>query len=188
MANETQPQSNPMQPPPANIPVDPEVVFYQGSPRLKGEFFLLFQSLGAAAVLAGLGFAVMRYAPTSMGNIPMFVGIALWVLALIALLLPSLLVRRQRYRITNYRIDLETGIIGKRIESTEINRVHDVGFKQGILDRIVGVGTITLHSSDATNPVLQLRSLPEPRKLYDMLKRRVDEVKVKQRVLRVDNV
>jgi len=183
---------NPMQPtaiPQGSNPTitaEPEVVFYQGNPKLKGEFLLLTKSIAAALVLAMLAFLVFRF--EWLGSYTLITGLILVGLALIVLLFPAMWVKRFRYRITNYRIDFETGLIGKSIDSTEINRVHDVQFNQSILDRIVGVGTITLHSSDATSPTLQLRSLPEPRKLYDMLKRRVDEVKVKQRVLRVDNV
>lgn len=177
---------NPLQNGGAPGVAEPEVIYYQGSPKLRGELLLLAKCGAVALVLAALGWLV--FAKEFFGSYNMIVGLSFWLLAVVVFFLPPLFVRRYRYRVTNYRIDFETGLIGKTIDSKEINRVHDVQFKQTIIDRILGVGTITLHSSDATTPTLDLRSLPEPRKLYDMLKRRVDEVKVKQRVLRVDNV
>jgi hypothetical protein len=102
------------------------------------------------------------------------------------LFLPALLVKRNKYRISNYRIDLETGLLNKRIDTIELWHVDDVRLDLSVFDRILGVGTISVHSNDATTPVLALRSLPEPRKLFDQIKQRVIAVKRQRGVLKVD--
>lgn len=161
---------------------DVEVVFYEGSPKLRGELALVFQCLVAAAVIAGIALALFAY----MDNFPWW-GLAIGILvALLVLVLPLILVRKNRYKISNYRIDYEQGLFSKRIDTIELWHVDDVQMRQGVVDRMLGVGTINIHSNDATNPILPLRSLPEPRKLYDAIKQRVIAVKRQRGVIKMD--
>lgn len=161
---------------------DVEVVFYEGSPKLRGELGLVFQCLAAAAVVIGIGVALTMF----MNSFPWW-GLAIAILVgLLVLILPLLLVRKNRYKISNYRIDYEQGLISKRIDTIELWHVDDVQMRQSVIDRMMGVGTINIHSNDATNPVLPLRSLPEPRKLYDAIKQRVIAVKRQRGVIKMD--
>ena len=67
-----------------------------------------------------------------------------------------------RYRITNYRIDFERGILTKRIDTLELWHVDDINFEQGIVDRMMNVGTITVISDDRSTPRLELAGVPNP--------------------------
>lgn len=161
---------------------DVEVVFYEGSPKLRGELTLLFQCFISAAIVAGIAIALTMF----MDSFPWWgtaVGI---VVAILVLVLPLILVRKNRYKISNYRIDYEQGLFSKRIDTIELWHVDDVQLRQSVVDRMLGVGTINIHSNDATNPVLPLRSLPEPRKLYDAIKQRVIAVKRQRGVVKFD--
>lgn len=161
---------------------DVEVVFYEGSPKLRGELALVFQCFVAAAVVIGIGVGLFMF----IENFPWW-GLAIAiVIGLLVLILPLLLVRKNRYKISNYRIDYEQGLISKRIDTIELWHVDDVQMRQGVIDRMLGVGTINIHSNDATNPILPLRSLPEPRKLYDAIKQRVIAVKRQRGVIKMD--
>jgi membrane protein YdbS with pleckstrin-like domain len=111
--------------------------------------------------------------------IGLIVGFVCWTI-------PSLLVRRNHYRITNYRIDYEHGLLFKNMDTLELWHVEDVSLRQSPVDRVFGVGTITIVSSDATNPRLQLRSLPDPRKLLESLKARIITVKRQRGVVKLD--
>ena len=162
---------------------DHEVVFYEGSPKLRGELALVFKCLVAALVVAAIPF-IVGVARGSYGNFPTWLGVTCWLLALIILVLPMLLVRKNQYRISNYRIDYEQGLLSKRIDTIELWHVDDVQMNQTITDRIFGVGTITIHSNDATSPVLPLRSIPEPRKLLDVIKQRIIAVKRQRGVVK----
>lgn len=59
-------------------------------------------------------------------------------------------------------------------------------FHQTLLDRLLGVATLTVISSDATTPRLDLRGLPNPRPLFDTLKQRVITVKRQRGVIKMD--
>lgn len=161
---------------------DVEVVFYEGSPKLRGELPLLFQCFVAAVVVIGIAVALFMFVE-SFPWWGLTIGI---IVGLLVLVLPLLLVRKNRYKISNYRIDYEQGLFSKRIDTIELWHVDDVQMRQGVIDRMLGVGTINIHSNDATNPVLPLRSLPEPRKLYDAIKQRVIAVKRQRGVIKMD--
>jgi membrane protein YdbS with pleckstrin-like domain len=56
-------------------------------------------------------------------------------------------------KITTQRVVLTTGILSKDVEEVEYYRVQDTAYHQSFLERIVGIGTITLFSRDKTAPI-----------------------------------
>ena len=108
------------------------------------------------------------------------------VLAVCAFTLPWLLLRTTRYRISNYRIDYERGILKKRIDTMELWHVDDIKFEQGLVDRMFNVGQIIVLSNDKTTPRLELEGLPNPRAIFDQLKQRVIAVKRQRGVIKMD--
>jgi membrane protein YdbS with pleckstrin-like domain len=107
-------------------------------------------------------------------------------MAIICWVIPSLLVRRNYYKITNYRIDWEHGIVFKKMDTMELWHVDDVRLTQGPLDRIFNVGTIMVMSGDSTTPQLALKSISSPRKLLETLKSRIIAVKRQRGVVKLD--
>jgi membrane protein YdbS with pleckstrin-like domain len=71
-------------------------------------------------------------------------------------LLGLLLVRKLdvRYVLTSERLVHESGILTRYTHRIELIDIDDVSLQQGILDRLLSVGTIAIHSSDRTDPVL----------------------------------
>jgi len=171
----------------SNTPADPsaphkpaddnETVYFEGSPLLRGELgrLLGFGLLGllviAGSIVGGIAFP------------PAFAGIAL---GLLLLCVPWLFTKTIRYRITNYRIDFERGLVSKKIDTLELWHVEDIQFSQSVLERVVGVGTITVLSRDDTTPRLILSGLPRPRPLFDSLKQRIIAVKRQSGVIKMD--
>ncbi|HVT82166.1 MAG TPA: PH domain-containing protein [Phycisphaerae bacterium] len=77
-------------------------------------------------------------------------------------------------RIYPLRIDVETGILSKQLESLELFRVNDTEFKQTFLERIIGIGTIHLKTSDTTDePDLTLFQIPRAREVYKYLQTQI---------------
>ena len=81
---------------------------------------------------------------------------------LLLLLRAWYLVASTRYRLTTQRLFAETGLIAKNLEEIELFRVKDVTLRQGVLDRLLGVGTVTVLSTDDTAPELALAGLRDP--------------------------
>lgn len=160
---------------------DRDEVYYEGSPRLRGELGTLFlwTFFGFLAIVIPLWFYSMEWVSAWWIVVGVLIGIVLWVI-------PSLLVRRNYYKITNYRIDYEHGILFKKMDTLELWHVEDVSLSQSPIDRIFNVGTITVISGDATNPRLELQSLQNPRKLLELLKSRIIAVKRQRGVVKLD--
>ena len=108
------------------------------------------------------------------------------LVGLLLMVIPLLIVKQLRYRISNYRIDYEKGLLGKKIETLELWHVDDIEFQQSFFDRIMGVGQITVFSNDKTTPRLELKGLPNPRPLFESLKQRVIAVKRQRGVIKMD--
>jgi hypothetical protein len=158
---------------------DREEVYFEGSPQLRGELrnVLLWGFIGAVLIGVGVYLFIIGLWPAT---------IALVVLGVLTWALPLLLVRSIRYRITNYRIDYERGLLARRIDTLELWHVEDIAFAQTLSDRILGVGKIKIISHDDTTPLLLLRGLPRPRQIFDSLKQRIIAVKRQRGVIKMD--
>jgi membrane protein YdbS with pleckstrin-like domain len=74
-----------------------------------------------------------------------------------------------RYRLTSHRFLHESGLLRRVSDRIEIIDVDDITFEQGPIERLVGVGTIRIVSSDRTHPDLLLRGIDDVRRVADVL-------------------
>jgi membrane protein YdbS with pleckstrin-like domain len=163
---------------------DKEEVYYEGSPLVRGEFgkMMAWTIVGLIIIAVPFLWHLLLDKPWW----PWWAIAALVVVGLLLMVIPLLVVKQLRYRISNYRIDYEKGLLGKRIETLELWHVDDIEFQQSFFDRIMGVGQITVFSNDKTTPRLELRGLPNPRPLFESLKQRVIAVKRQRGVIKMD--
>lgn len=164
---------------------DQEVVYYEGSPLLRGELGLVLTWLVVGLILAAIPIVWWALDTQPDGGPPVW----LWVLVPIGIALfffPSLWVKRNRFKITNYRIDYERGLITTNVDTLELWHVNDISMRQGPLDKMFGVGSIHILSDDRSTPELELRSVSQPRPLYENLKQRVISVKRQRGVIKMD--
>jgi uncharacterized membrane protein YdbT with pleckstrin-like domain len=77
--------------------------------------------------------------------------------------------RSTRWKLTSRRIETETGLLSKRVDTLELWRIRDIEFTQSLMDRIVGVACLSITAHDGSSPVLQVRGLPGDRAVYDRL-------------------
>jgi membrane protein YdbS with pleckstrin-like domain len=159
-----------------------EVVYYQGSPLVRGGLGKLFEFGFIGLILIALPVCSWLFH----WDFPVWLDAALVVIGLLMFVIPALRTKTVRYRITNYRIDYERGLLARNIDTLELWHVEDLHFHQSLLGRLLNVGSITVVSRDETLPKLELLSLPNPKPLYETLKQRVIAVKRSQGVLKVD--
>lgn len=57
-----------------------------------------------------------------------------------------------KYYLSEDRLFVQTGLISMKIEETLLYRVSDISVRVGLFQRIFGVGTIIIHSSDKSTP------------------------------------
>lgn len=108
-----------------------------------------------------------------------------WIVMLVLMLLPWLyqlvvLKYRQwsvRYWLTDQRFVHQTGILRRVTNRIETIDMDDITFEQKFLERLVGVGTIRISSSDRTHPELVLRGIEKVKEVSE----KIDDVRRSER-------
>jgi hypothetical protein len=77
----------------------------------------------------------------------------------------------ESYQITSERLKIIRGLISRHVENFELIRIQDIDFKQGVSERIVGVGDITIRGHDMSEPVIVLRNVTDPEQVYEILRK-----------------
>lgn len=94
-----------------------------------------------------------------------------WVVAIATFVYRRLSVH---YELTTQRFVHQFGILVRRTDRIEVIDIDDVSYTQGIIQRMLGVGTIRLTGSDRTHPELVLSGIdkvPEVASLFDDVRR-----------------
>ena len=81
--------------------------------------------------------------------------------------------RSTLYRLHHDRLEIESGIVSRRIENIDLFRVRDVGLKQSLGGRMLNFGDLYIHSTDSSTPDLHVRGIDNPRGYYEELRDRV---------------
>jgi Bacterial PH domain len=77
----------------------------------------------------------------------------------------------ESYVITSERIKIVKGLLSRGIENFELIRIQDIDAKQGLDERILGIGDIVIRGQDPSNPEIILRNIPKPNEVYELLRR-----------------
>jgi uncharacterized membrane protein YdbT with pleckstrin-like domain len=78
--------------------------------------------------------------------------------------------KSHHYRITDQRIVIESGVLSRQIEEIDMRNVEDLVFRQSIVERLLGVGDVTIVSADQTSPRVRLVGLEKPRELRELIR------------------
>lgn len=87
-----------------------------------------------------------------------------------------------RYRLTNERLFCEKGFFNITEEEILLYRIRDLELKLTLWQRIFGCGSVYIHSSDKTQPTLELKNIKHPREVKELLSDKVEECKDKRRM------
>ena len=107
-------------------------------------------------------------------NIWYIAGAALLVLWMAVITI--YVVRRlgQHYELTTQRFIHQNGVLVRKTDRIEVIDIEDVSYTQGIIQRMLGVGTIQISGRDQSHPVLVLSGIdnvPEVASLIDDVRR-----------------
>ena len=75
------------------------------------------------------------------------------------------------YTITNERIKIRSGLLGKAYEYVELIRVQDVDYSQSFGERLFKIGDITIRSHDSSDPEITLENVQAPDAVYEILRK-----------------
>ena len=87
-----------------------------------------------------------------------------------------------RYRLSEDRLFCEKGFFNITQDEVLLYRVRDLQLNLKLTQRIFGVGTVCVISSDKSVPHLDLVNVRRPREVKEMIHRSVEEAKDKRRM------
>ena len=77
----------------------------------------------------------------------------------------------ENYTITSERLKIITGLLSQRVENFELIRIQDIDFEQGMGERMIGIGDITIRGQDPSKPEIVLRNVSKPEEVYEIMRR-----------------
>lgn len=123
--------------------------------------------------------------PSQWTNIGWFVS-CLLVLPIPVAFWKWLSTRCTTYTLTTQRFRISTGVLNRTFDDLELYRVKDITVSQPLVQRILGLGTIHMVTSDATTPALTLTAIPNAVEVRDAIRREVERCRRERGVRELD--
>lgn len=87
-----------------------------------------------------------------------------------------------RYSLSEDRLFLSVGLLSIKDDEVLLYRIRDIATSRSLWQRLFGVGTVTVVSSDKTMPTLVMKNIKNPVMVKEMLHKQVEEMKIRRRV------
>ena len=87
-----------------------------------------------------------------------------------------------RYKLSEDRLFVSVGFLNIKDDEILLYRVRDIDTNRTLWQRIFGVGTVTVLSSDKTMPVLELKNVKDPIFVKELIHKQVEEMKIQRKV------
>ena len=87
-----------------------------------------------------------------------------------------------RYSMSEDRLFTSVGFLNLKDDEVLLYRVRDIDTSRSLWQRLFGVGTVTVVSSDKTQPTVLLKNIKGPMAVKELLHQQVEDMKLKRRV------
>ncbi len=109
-------------------------------------------------------------------------ALALPALALLIWLVGYVRLKQFQYALSTRRLTIKQGLISTSIDDIALWRIKDVEVRQSLWERMGGIGSLVIVSSDAVEPVAVLRGVRDPRGVQRQLRNQIDRCRESQGV------
>ena len=87
-----------------------------------------------------------------------------------------------RYALSEDRLFISVGFLNIKDDEILLYRVRDIDTSRSLWQRLFGVGTVVVMSSDKSMPNLVLKNIKDPVAIKELIHEQVEEMKVRRRV------
>ena len=87
-----------------------------------------------------------------------------------------------RYALSEDRLFLKRGFLNVHQDEIVLYRVRDLRVSQTLWQRVFGVGTVTVISTDKSIPELALKNIRQPNEVKELIHEYVEKMKVARRM------
>jgi uncharacterized membrane protein YdbT with pleckstrin-like domain len=82
-----------------------------------------------------------------------------------------------KYLITTQRLRISRGIVRKKVQETRLERVQNVNYEQGVIDRVLGVGTVDFDTAGSDDAEFKFVWVNGPEQVVHAVDRAVEEAR-----------
>jgi uncharacterized membrane protein YdbT with pleckstrin-like domain len=169
----------------ATVPPIAEETLWRGSPSarvLVGRIIAII--LTAIVIPLAAGFIASQTNDLEMSGRITKIG---WLITAIAVfwqivtfLIVMVRLQSTTYTITNQRVMIERGMLSKSLNEIDLRYIDDTQFFQSFSGRLLGIGNVTLISSDKAFPTTVLHGIAKPRDIRELIRARAYQVSQRQ--------
>ena len=87
-----------------------------------------------------------------------------------------------RYALSDDRLFTSVGFLNIKDDEILLYRVRDIDTSRSLWQRLFGVGTVVVASSDKSMPNLVLKNIKDPVFVKELIHKQVEDTKIKRRV------
>ena len=125
----------------------------------------------ASLVLAALiGAGMLSHNASGLWWLPLLLALA----PLVAALHRYLQTHFERISLTDQRLILRRGILSRTTDYVELYRIKDSHFTQPFVERLLGLGTIRLRTTQDSAPLVELSGMRAPEPLWNQIRALVE--------------
>jgi uncharacterized membrane protein YdbT with pleckstrin-like domain len=139
-----------------------EEIIFEGHPSWRSTLAFYIQGVLAVAVI---GVIVLLVTDTGPGIAVLAAGVALVVLAGFIKRVATV------YTITNQRLRIKRGIVARKVQQTRIDRVQNVNTNQGVLERVLRVGTVDFDTAGTDDSEFAFEGVSSPSRVVEAVDR-----------------
>ena len=142
---------------------------YAGRPSWRALMSFYVLGIGAAVlVVVILGLLADSWGPAA------GIGVAIAGLTLVIGWLRRV---STKYLITTQRLRISRGIVSKKVQETRLERVQNVNYEQGVLDRLLGVGTVDFDTAGTDDSEFRFEWVNDPEQVVRAVDQAVEEAR-----------
>ena len=111
--------------------------------------------------------------PSQVLNANIYMLCVLGALLVVPLLIAAwqwLSLRAVTYQATGETLTIRRGVLNRQVEQVELFRIKDLSLSKPVWQRMLGMGTIELLTSDQTAPVVRLEAIANSDQVLELLR------------------
>lgn len=85
------------------------------------------------------------------------------------------------YSVSEDRLFRETGFLNRKYEEILLYRIRDISMSRSFGQILLGVGTVTINSSDKSAAKLEILNVKAPKQVKELIHQLVEEAKARRR-------
>jgi len=157
--------------------MEEEQLIWKGSPSQWVNFKVYFRCFLFIAIAILFYITLWDRIPVQWTNFKIFIRslLIIWLASpIFTALWKYYVVKTKRIKITNQRIIEEKGIFSRTTDELELYRVKDIRLHEPFFYRLLGISTITLATSDKSDPILNIKAIRKGKEIREKLRLAVD--------------